>query len=83
MLNLDIKSAHRMVREQRAADNDVWWEGWTIHFFRPAEHAMHSTDGIFRKGEWGFDNRVEVNSEGIWEVDPRNVKRIRHSRSRR
>lgn len=81
MLNLDIKSAHRLVREQRAINNDVWWEGWTIHFFRPADHAIHSVDGVFRNGVWGFDNRVEVNSEGKWEVDARNIKRVRRTRS--
>ncbi len=83
MLNLDIKAAHKIVREQRAAGNDVRWEGWDIVFFRPANHAIHSKEGAFRNGVWGFDNRVVVNSEGIWSIDPRNIKRIRHSRARR
>lgn len=83
MLNLDIKSAHRLVREQRAMGNDVRWEGWDIVFFRPADHAIHSTDGAFRNGVWGFDNRVIVNSEGIWEIDPRNVRRVRRIRNTR
>jgi hypothetical protein len=83
MLNLDIKAAHRLVREQRAAGNDVEWQGWDIVFYRPADHAMHSVDGSFRDGKWAFANRVVVNSEGIWEVDPRNVKRIRRFGPRR
>lgn len=83
MLNLDIKAAHRVVREQRAMGNDVRWDGWDIVFFRPADHAIHSKDGAFRNGQWGFDNRVVVNTEGIWEIDPRNVKRVRRFRARR
>lgn len=83
MLNLDIKSAHRTVREQRAIGNDVRWDGWDIVFFRPSDKAIHSSEGAFRNDTWGFDNRVEVNSEGIWEVDPRNIKHLRRARSRR
>lgn len=82
MLNLDIKAAHRLVREQRAIGNDVEWDGWDIVFYRPADHAMHSKDGVFRNGRYAFANRVVVNSEGIWEIDDRNVKRVRPSRNR-
>ena len=83
MLNLDIKAAHRVVREQRALGNDVRWDGWDIVFFRPSDLGRNSKDGAFRNGQWGFDNRVVVNSEGIWEIDPRNVRGVRRSRARR
>lgn len=83
MLEFDIKSAHRMVNTQKAAHNDVRWDGWDIVFFRPADHAIHSKDGAFRDGEWGFDNRVVVNSEGKWLVDPRNLRRVRRARAGR
>lgn len=85
MQNLDIsglKNSHRFVREQRALGNDVRWDGWDIVFFRPADHAIHSRDGAFRNGVWGFDNRVEVNSEGTWSIDPRNIKRVRRAGNR-
>lgn len=83
MINLDFSKAHKLVKEQKALGNDVWWDGWDMHFFRPADHALHSKDGAFRNGVWGFDNRVEVNSEGTWNVDPRNIKRVRRPRNRR
>lgn len=84
MLNLDIKAAHKLVRDQRAIGNDVEWDGWDIVFYRYADHAMTSTDGVWRKdkSQWAFANRVKVNSEGTWEIDPRNVRRIRRSGSR-
>lgn len=81
-IELDIKAAHKTVREQRAAGNDVEWDGWDIVFYRPAVNAVNSKDGIWRKGQWAFANRVKVNSEGIWSVDPRNIRAIRGSRPR-
>lgn len=81
MLNLDIKAAHKLVREQRAMGNDCEWDGWTMVFYRPADHAVNNVNGVFRNGRWAFANRVEVTSEGIWQVDPRNVRRIRNSRT--
>lgn len=83
MLEFDIKSAHRMVNQQKAAGNDVRWEGWDIVFHRPADAARNSPQGAFRNGGWGFDNRVVVNSEGKWLIDARNIRRVRYSRSGR
>jgi hypothetical protein len=83
MPEFDIKSAHRMVKEQQALGNDVEWDNYTINFYRPADHAIHSVDGVFRNGKWAFKNSVEVNSEGIWSVDPRNIRHIRRPRTGR
>lgn len=81
MLTLGIKKAEKFVKQQQTRGNDVRWDGWDIVFFRSAPHAIHSKEGAFRKGEWGFENRVKVNDKGIWEVDFRNVKRSRGSGS--
>lgn len=83
MLNLDIKAVHRLYREQKALGNDVEWDGWDLIFYRPADHAMLSTDGVWRNGQYAFANRVAVNSEGIWSIDPRNIKRSRRVRGAR
>jgi hypothetical protein len=76
-----LRHAERFVREQKEAGKDIRWDGWTIVIFRPSIKGMTSKAGTFRDGQWGFDNRVEVNEAGIWEVDWRNVKRIRHTRN--
>ncbi len=81
MLEFDIKSAHRMVRQQRAMGNDVRWDGWDIVFFRPSDIGRHSVDGAFR-GQWGFENRFEVNSEGKWSIDKRNIRYKRRAGNR-
>ncbi len=76
MLTLGIKKIEKFVREQQELGNDVRWDGWTLIFFRPAPAAIYNVEnGVFRNGEYGFDNRVEVNSKGLWEIDYRNVTR--------
>lgn len=81
MLTLGIKRAENFVRQQQALGNDVRWDGWDIVFFRTAEKGLYSKSGAFRNGQWGYENRVTVNESGIWEVDWRNVRRSRSSRS--
>lgn len=83
MLNLGISEAHKMVSEQRKRGNDVRWENYTIIFHRPSDAGRNSKDGEFRNGKWGFANRVEVNSEGIWAIDERNIRSTRRPRTRR
>ena len=82
MQDFDFKSAHRMVRKQQALGNDVVWDGYDMVFYRPADHAMYSKEGVWRNGQFAFANRVQVNSEGIWQVDGRNLKRAGSSRNR-
>lgn len=82
MIKFNLKSAHRMVREQQALGNDVRWDNYDIIFFRgdtanpgATAHAITSPAGAFRKGIWGFENRVSVGTDGLWHVDVRNLKR--------
>lgn len=82
MLTLGIKKVNKFVDEQRKLGNDVRWDGWTLVFFRPSPLAIYNgKDGVYRNGEWGFDNRVEVNDKGLWEIEYRNVKHSRNSRN--
>lgn len=78
----DLKSAEKMVRRQRAAGNDVEWNGWELVFYRPADNARQSVHGVWRNNQWAFANRVQVNDEGIYKVDGRNLKRTRGPRNR-
>jgi hypothetical protein len=72
-----------MVNQQRAMGNDVVWDGWDVVFHRAADHAMHSISGVWRDGKWNFANRVQVDSDGIWNIDPRNIlKSKRYNRPR-
>jgi hypothetical protein len=80
MLTLGIRKIEAFVKSQQELGNNVRWNNYTLEFFRPAEQAIYNArDGVFRDGQWGYLNKVEVNSKGLWEIDFRNVKRIRRS----
>ena len=83
MLILGIKKVDAFVTRQQTLGNDVWWDGWTIKFFRPDERAVFSpTDGAFRNGKYGYINQVPVDDDGMWRVDYRNIKRDNDKHSR-
>jgi hypothetical protein len=77
-----LNDAEKFVSRQKKLDNNVWWENYDIVFFREAPQGVYSKDGAFHNGTWGFKNRASVNSEGKWEIDWRNVKRVKPSRNR-
>lgn len=79
MLTLGIRKIESFVTKQRELGNNVRWNGWTLEFFRPAEQAIYSKDGAFVDGQWGYLNKVDVNSKGLWVIDFRNIKRIRRA----
>lgn len=76
-----LSEAEKFVNRQQRLGNDVRWDGWDMVFFREAPQAVYSTDGVIRNGKYGFDNRSEVTGEGTWEIDYRNVRRSKSSRS--
>ena len=76
MLTLkSLREAEKFVRRQKRLGADVRWEGWEIVFHRPADSAYFSKHGRFNSGQWGFENRVAVGSDGTWKVDYRDVRR--------
>lgn len=78
MLTLGIRKIEAFVKQQQELGNNVRWNGWTLEFFRPAEAAIYNASaGVFRDGKWGYLNAVAPNDKGLWEIDFRNVKRIR------
>lgn len=78
-----LRRAEKFVGEQRNAGNDVRWDGWDMVFFRPSELGITSAHGVFHNGEWGFDNRVVVDTDGVWAIDYRNVRRTNRARTKR
>lgn len=76
-----LDEAEAFVSNQQSLGNDVAWDGWEIVFFTPAAKAFYSTQGAFKGGSWGFENRCSVSEKGAWVVDARNVRSPRDSRS--
>ncbi len=79
MLTLGNRKIEAFVKNQQDLGNNVRWNNYTLEFFRPAPQAIYSKDGAFRDGQWGYLNKVAVNDKGLWEIDFRNVKRIRRA----
>ena len=76
-----LRRAERFVTDQQEAGNDVRWDGWTMVFHKPHPQAATKVEGRFH-GSWGFETRVAPDSDGVWRVDYRNVRRIPRTRSR-
>lgn len=74
-LNLGEKKIDAFVDEQIALGNDVRWDNYTLVFFRPEPKGIYSPAGAFRNGTWGLENRTDLDNDGIWKIDWRNVKR--------
>lgn len=72
--------AEKFIRRQQRLGNDVRWDNYDMVFFREAPQGVYSSDGAFRNGQWGFENRSTVTESGTWEVDYRNVRRAHRSR---
>lgn len=78
-LTINYAGSEDFVRKQQEAGTDVRWDGWTMVFFRPQDAAIYSKDGAFRNGRIGYENRVDVDSDGTWKIDFRNIKRLKRS----
>lgn len=79
MLTLGIRKIEAFVSEQQSLGNNVRWNGYTLEFFRPEPKAIYSKDGAYRDGEWGYLNTTDVDSDGLWHIDFRNVKRVKRA----
>ena len=74
-----VNEVDKFIERQNRLGNDVRWENYDLVFFRPAEQGIYSTDGAFRSGQWGFENRSPVENDGTWSVDYRNVRRAKRT----
>lgn len=76
MLVLNHSEAHKFVREQRRAGNDVRWDGWEMVFWVPNQHGFTNPKGAFRRGRWGMQHRIAVGTDGTWRVPNRYVRTV-------
>lgn len=76
----DYDSAHRLV-ESPPSRTDVRWENYDLVFFRPdppeKDYGRTNVRGAYRKGRWGLETRVPVDSDGTWKVPGKIVKHLR------
>jgi hypothetical protein len=63
---LSYEDAHIFVKNNER--NGFRWEGWTIVKWSPGNNGYMQTNGAFRNGRWGYENRYEVTKRGTWRV---------------
>ena len=76
-----LDEAERFVSRQQRLGNDCVWENYDIVFYRPDAHAVTSTQGAYRKGQWAYKNVSSLREDGTWEIDHRNIKRAGRDRN--
>ncbi len=65
MLKLNYDDAQKFVESKRFAE----WDGWDILIFKKNPRAYTNPQGIRKNGEWGFQTRIQCNSEGYWLIN--------------
>jgi hypothetical protein len=65
MLKLNYNDAQQFVESTRFAE----WDGWDIVIFKPSKTAYTNTRGVRKYSQWGFETRIECNSEGQWLIN--------------
>lgn len=82
MLTLNsLESAEHFVDKQSRLGSDIRWDNYDIVIFKPSPTSIYTTEGAFRNGMWGYENRSPVMPDGTWRIDFRNVKRARRTRN--
>ena len=63
-MTLDISNVDKFVENNPNAR----WESWDIVLFEPDSAAESSPDGTWHNGQWGYQRRIAVNSDGTWTI---------------
>lgn len=83
MFKVNHKNADKFVERQQKMGVDVFWDGWTMCFFRPEPMGEFSKAGSLHNGQWGYINRFETDDEGVYNLDTRNIRFPEKPRGRR
>jgi hypothetical protein len=71
MVELDFKSAHKFVSSRKR--DGFFWDGYTIVKWTPGHNGWSETNGMYRKGKWGFANKYKLRDNGTWLVPSKYV----------
>lgn len=83
MYKVNHENADKFVAQQQKAGVEVFWDGWTMVFFRENEESFFTKWGVLRNGKWGYANKFDMDSEGVYQIDSRNIKHPVNTRDKR
>lgn len=79
-ISVGYSEVDSFVSDQRASGSDVYWDGWTMVFWRPNKNGYGDRCGSFRNGRWGVQARVDVESDGTYRIPTKYVATSRRGK---
>lgn len=73
-IELNYDQAHDFVEKNKK--NGFYWDGWTIVKWTPNPAGYSQTNGMFRKGRWGYAYRYFLTKKGTWKISGKYAKYI-------
>lgn len=71
MVELNVKEAHKLVEQNKRSG--FFWDGWTIVKWSPGHNGYMQTNGMYRRGKWGFAKRYPLTNKGTWLIPSKYV----------
>lgn len=69
---LNYEQANSFVEKNKK--DGFFWDGWAIVKWSPSNNGFMQKNGMYRDGKWGYANRYDFNSQGIWELNEKYAK---------
>lgn len=86
MYKVRFEDADRFITQQQDLGNNAYWDGYTMVFFREdplAQFVKHGSRQVVNGNNvWGYANKFDMNAEGVYEIDTRNLRRPQKTRRR-
>ena len=72
IVELNYAQAHEFVEKNK--NNGFYWDGYTIVKWSPGHNGFTQTNGLFKKGKWGYANKFMLSSRGTWKLPIKYVR---------
>ena len=71
---LNYEQANSFVEKNK--NQGFFWDGWTIVKWSPSNNGYMQKNGLFKNNKWGYSNRYNFNTNGMWELSEKYAKFI-------
>ena len=77
MLHLTLKGVDVFIERSKTKKQESFWNNYDLVIWKKDNGGFTSTDGLFRKDEWGITEIVSVDNKGIWKLPTKYVKHFK------
>lgn len=77
MLHLTLKGVDVFIERSKTKKQESFWSNYDLVIWKKDNGGFTSTDGLFRKDEWGITEIVSVDNKGIWKLPIKYVKHFK------